>query len=489
MDFDDFNIQDDFVSVPLSTQQPTKPPVNSIQPTISQPAPISFTPIPTPDQIPSLSPMPAESNSMKSRTVQTLISQNQDLTARLTVSLKRNIELEQKVETQEDHYQRISTQYDLMKDHMSLAQEKTKRAEFENEKLMNENGIHEKRFAELYTAYQDKIGHIQTLSYRLHRYLQYRERIKKIVRPFIMNLKNQILSARQDFISLNDKSLKQTETILELKQRLGEAVDHIQSITKKFEKDQTELVRYHEDRYQQISGELVALKGYSENQEQQNSENKKAIETYKENEVALQNKSIFFERKYTDLKNEFEQISRQFIEQKTQDNQRLTSLEIQIKETSSQFATTLDTKNKLEIENRSLNDQYQSLQLLFQDGMSKADELKRMNQAQDQINKELSQAMVEHRKKNEFLENKLAETEEDFKRKLQSLQMRFQRNEPSNPSVSQIHPVGQKELLSKIQNLLTEIQTGQTHTNLDFEEPQKQSQNPEQLVSEFGDID
>jgi len=490
MDLDDLNIQDDFVSVPLlSPEKPLKAAAAFSTSTESQKLDFKIESFPTPNQVP-LPQAPTDSGALKSRTVQTLLTQNQDLTARLTVSLKRNIELEQKIEGQEDLYQRLSTQYDLMKDQLSLAQEKTKQITFENEKLMNQNGVHETRFAELYTAYQDKIGHIQNLSYRLHRYIQYRERIKKIVRPFIAGLKNQIFSTQNNFIELNDKAIKQDETIQKLKQNLNESLDHIQTITRKFEKDQTDLVQYHEDRFQKLSTELLALKGYSENLEKNNLENKKSLEQYRENEVSLQNKSIFFERKYTDLKNEFDQISKEFIEQKTRDNQRLTTLEIQVKETSSQLVSTLEAKGTLEIENRAIHDQYQSLQILFQDISSKLEETKKMSQAQDQINKELSQSLVEQRRKNEFLEKKLLETEDDFKRKLQSLQTRFQKNEQSNPSVQQITQPDQKDLIFKIQNLLSEIQTGHPKEPLDFKESlPKTTHPPERLISESGEID
>jgi hypothetical protein len=143
----------------------------------------------------------------------------------------------------------------------------------------------------------------------------------------------------------------------------------------------------------------------------------------------------------------------------------------------------------LELENRALNDQYQSLQIIYQDCLHKTEELKRMNQAQDQINKELSQTMIEQRKKSENLEQKMAEIEEDFKRKLQSFQARFQKNEAPIAAAT-INPAGQKELLSKIQNLLSEIQTGHSQiTELDFKEEEKPQDKPEQLISEFGDID
>lgn len=478
---------DDFESVPLPNHIP-----NQTKPTPVQPHALPRMEIP---KEPSFVQAPADTSATKSRTVQTLMSQNQDLMARLTVALKRNIELEQKIDSQEEIYHSISSQYDILKDQAAVSAEKNKHLEFENHRLFEQSSAVEKRFAELYSAYQDKVNYIQSISYRLHRFLQYRKRIRGYVRPMITNLKAEIVNLKNQILVLNEQGLKQLEFINELKKKYSDAIDRIQAINIQNEKTQMDLTQYHEVRYQGIFRELEALKVEAEALRTQNADLKSSVETYSENEAALNNKSIFFERKYTDLKSEFEQVSQEFIQQKTADNTRMTNLEIQLKDVTAQFGKTSELKANFESENRQLNDQLQSIQLLYQDNILKIEDLKRKNSAQDQINKELSQSLLESRKKAEHLEEKLVLAEEDFKRKLQAFQVRFNRapNEPLSVTqavqISEQSKAGQKDLLNKIQNLLSEIQTGHTQiANMEFQEPQKQS-GPSELISEFGDIE
>ncbi|MES2769341.1 MAG: hypothetical protein V4596_09355 [Bdellovibrionota bacterium] len=447
----------------------------------------SFENIPLPNQI----PQPSFETS-KSRAMQTLLSQNQDLMARLTVSLKRNIELEQKIDSQEEIYHSIASQYDILKDQSSVNVEKNKHLEFENQKLYEQTSAVEKRFAELYSAYQDKVNYIQKISYRLHRYLQYRKRIKAFVRPFITNLKAEIVNLKNQILVLNEQGIKQLEFITDLKKKYSDALDRIQAINVQNERTQMDLTQYHDIRFQEISKEFETLKIETASLQSQNVEYKTSLEALKENEAALSNKSIFFERKYTDLKNEFEQISQEFIQQKTLDNNKLTTLEIQLREISGQYAKVSEQKAMFETENRQMNDQLQSMQLIYQDNTIKMDELNKKNTAQDQINKELSQSLLESRKKAEFLEQKLLVAEEEFKRKLQAFQVRFNKipAEPISFAQTEQTKAGQKDLLNKIQNLLSEIQTGHSHqsqiSNIEFEETSKNESG--ELISEFGDI-
>lgn len=475
---------DEFESIPLPNQLPIPKQVAQAFEAPTFNAPISS----------------AESSSIKSRTVQTLLGQNQDLMARLTVALKRNIELEQKVESQEDTYHSITSQYDILKDQSNVAFEKNKHLEFENQKLYDQSSAIEKRFAELYEAYQAKVEYIQKLSYRLHRFIQYKKRIKGYVRPLITHLKIEVVDLKNQILVLNEQGIKQLEFINDLKKKYSDAIDRIQAINTQNEKTQIDLTQYHDIRYQNISSELEILKTEVATLRTQNVDLKSNLENLTENEASLSNKAIFFERKYSDLKNEFEQISQEFIQQKTLDNTQLTRLELQLKDLTDQYTKTLEERNALSSENKTMDDQLQSLQLIYQDNLTKIEDLKKKYTAQDQINKEISQSLLESRKKSEHLEEKLVLSEEEFKRKLQAFQVRFNKTPPAPLSIIQVAEQtksGQKDLLNKIQNLLSEIQTGHTHiaNTVSFEEaptpnefdPSKNGSS--ELISEFGDIE
>lgn len=433
-----------------------------------------FESVPLPDKVPSSVIPPQDSQSLKSRTVQTLLSQNQDLMARLTVALKRNIELEQKAEHQEDAYQRLQTQADSVKDQNEILSEKMKQADFEIGRLLDETSSLEKKFAELYTAYQDKITHIQTLSYRLHRFLKYKKKIRFLVRPFIQNLKFKIEALHHESIQLKEDILKKNETISELKTKLQESFEHIQKITQNFEKDQLQLVQYHENRFSEISQNFEALQANYANANSKLSEQKKLIEELKENESSLQNKAVYYERQFTDLDIAHKALTQEYESEKKNNSQRIQMLELQNQELSQKYAETLAAKNKLAQENQTLTDQLQSVQLLYQDNYQRTEDLKKMIEAQEQMNRELSQSLSEQRKRSDAMELKLYEAEEEFKRKIQSFQSRLYKKEDTVYGPTQ--PTNQKDLLNKIQSLLTDIQTNNSNVASD------------QLISENGDI-
>jgi chromosome segregation ATPase len=451
-----------------------------------------FESIPLPDQVPSPTKnldfletrsSTIESNELhsaptKSRTVQTLLNQNQDLSSRLTVALKKNIELEQRLEENEDHLRLIKNKLETTSEQNILLKEKSNHFESQISQLRIEAQKQDAKFAELYNAYQEKIGYIQKLSYRLHRFLKYRTRIRGYIRPLINRLKIQTEEFKNYYIKATEKINEQEKQIQSLKIKVQEALDHIQKQTQTFEEDQAELVRYHESRYQNVVSQNENLTIQIEESRKALEATKKELERYKENEAELSNKSIYFERVYTDLKAEYDSLKIKYTEESLRDSQRIKVLESHTLQLSEKLNETIQYAQNLYNDHTALNDQYSSLQILLQENLNKIEDYKKRLGSLEQMNRELSQSLLEYRKKNDALEEKLQKTEDDFKRKLESFQHRFQK--PSDLARA-IPGVGQKELLNKIQNLLSEIQTGKN------ESPSHNSLAPE-LISEHGEI-
>ncbi len=472
-DFMDFETEE-FESIPLPDQVPNHTTTSTRSPkqTPSQPLQKNI------DFIEDVSShIDSSIGSSKSRTVQTLMNQNQDLSSRLSVALKKNIELEQRLEESEDHFRHLKNKFESSAEQNQLLKDKINHFEGQISQLLNENQTQDLKFSELYNAYQEKIEYIKKLSYRLHRFLKYRTHIRGYIRPFINRLKIEGQEYKSYYIKASEKIQEQEILIQNLKQRVQEAIEHIQKQAQTFEQDQAELVSYHEERYQAVCQENEKLSQQYTEKAELSLELNKEVEALKEQEVELTNKAIYFERIYTDLKAEHDLLKSKSETTQAQDSNRIKQLEGHTQQLSEKLNETIQYAQNLYNDHNALNDQYASLQILFQENLNKNEDYKKRLLSLEQMNKELSQSLLENRKKNETLEEKLSKTEDDFKRKLESFQHRFQK--PTDLARA-IPAVGQKELLNKIQNLLSEIQTGKQDTHAETIS--------NELISEHGDI-
>lgn len=490
---------------------------------------------PLPNEMPDAVPV-QEPGLLKSRTVQSLINQTQDLMARLTVALKRNIDLEQRLEDQKYSYDTLLAEYDVYKDHSRFFKERISQLEIEVNKLNDDKSETEKHFAQLYSQTEGEELKRKDLQRRHHRYQKYRVRVKKQVRPFIQSLKNRISEIETAFHAAQSQKLKQDELIKDLRQKLESAVQHIQTQHKKYEKDQVELVNYHESKYKQTIEDLGRYKSsveflekkekqledenkslaeklfqlnetFSQRTIQLNQEYEARIHTmrtgfesyslslkdeldtksrqFSENEIQYQNKIVLLERKYEAVKNEIDVLTQDFNTKRLNLSSQAHSLEINLKSAQTDLEETKSKLSNTETENQQLRDQLDSLQLLYNENLSHLEDAKHKISAADKINKDLSGALNEQRKKSETLAEKLAQAESTFDRRLSAMGNRFQQetvnlHKKINDGKTSSVTAGNTELISKIQILLSEIQSGYSIVD--------ENTSTAQLESENGDV-
>ncbi len=490
---------------------------------------------PLPNEMPDAVPV-QEPGLLKSRTVQSLINQTQDLMARLTVALKRNIDLEQRLEDQKYSYDTLLAEYDVYKDHSRFFKERISQLEIEVNKLNDDKSETEKHFAQLYSQTEGEELKRKDLQRRHHRYQKYRVRVKKQVRPFIQSLKNRISEIETAFHAAQSQKLKQDELIKDLRQILESAVQHIQTQHKKYEKDQVELVNYHESKYKQTIEDLGRYKSsveflekkekqledenkslaeklfqlnetFSQRTIQLNQEYEARIHTmrtgfesyslslkdeldtksrqFSENEIQYQNKIVLLERKYEAVKNEIDVLTQDFNTKRLNLSSQAHSLEINLKSAQTDLEETKSKLSNTETENQQLRDQLDSLQLLYNENLSHLEDAKHKISAADKINKDLSGALNEQRKKSETLAEKLAQAESTFDRRLSAMGNRFQQetvnlHKKINDGKTSSVTAGNTELISKIQILLSEIQSGYSIVD--------ENTSTAQLESENGDV-
>ncbi|MCB0356176.1 MAG: hypothetical protein KDD40_04175 [Bdellovibrionales bacterium] len=133
----------------------------------------------------------------RSKAVEALIQQNDDLMARLSVQLRRISALEEELNTSKQNNERIQFHYDNIKDQLlilkqkaqALAQRKDNSENIVNaikdkvRRLEEELRVSEIRYTELYQSHEEKqnqlLKRIDQHARRVRRFLNYRERIQK----------------------------------------------------------------------------------------------------------------------------------------------------------------------------------------------------------------------------------------------------------------------------------------------------------------------
>lgn len=136
--------------------------------------------IPLPSQVPKgldFNDIPV--SALKSSTLESLISQNEDLMARLSVSLRKVNELEEYTAQLEEDRKHIRARFDILKDQILVLQEKDKSATMRGLHQHEENTTLKVHSEKLERHYNDLYKQAGAFQKRLVRLERYRARIQK----------------------------------------------------------------------------------------------------------------------------------------------------------------------------------------------------------------------------------------------------------------------------------------------------------------------
>ncbi|MCB9026807.1 MAG: hypothetical protein H6625_10850 [Bdellovibrionaceae bacterium] len=146
----------------------------------------------------------------RSKAIEALIQQNDDLMARLSVQLRRISTIEVQLNQSRQEKEALNYQYENLKDQLLILKQKAQalsqrkdnsegvvKALRDQAKRLGENlQVSEIRYAELYQTHEDKqkqlLNRIDQHARRVRRFLNYRERIKKASRNIKENYINEI---------------------------------------------------------------------------------------------------------------------------------------------------------------------------------------------------------------------------------------------------------------------------------------------------------
>lgn len=344
--------------------------------------------IPLPDEVPQrtdLSHLPQEI--LKSSTVENLISQNEDLMARLKVSLRRLSLLENENQKLSEEANKARHSQTLIADQILILKEKDSIWKQKMDQVERDRDIH----AEKVKALQERL---QNATADVARHIKYHERIKNQVKPYVSQLKE--YSKTQDLkVQELEGTLSHKEAQLrDLRHQIIEVTKNSRYQVEASEKKAQEMVQFYEQQIQGLQREVVMLHQIQEELEVKSIKLHSALER----QDTLENEVVTLRRSKEDLKIRFEkEIERQQerLGELTRQNQKLgvehADLQVRVVEDE-------ETIKKLQKDNYQMVEQLESLRYMWTAKNDENEKLKSAASALERLNLELSHKLNELRK-------------------------------------------------------------------------------------------
>lgn len=197
-------------------------------------------------------------------TFQALLSQNEDLVARLRASLQKQAHLEQNAHELEQGLNQWRSQNSALNDQLLIWKEKEriwkeKESGYETifqgktKKLEIDNDLLRQRLKQTEIAEEE-----------LERYKKYHEKIKTSVRPYIQRLKNYAKSLLEQTQSLNAELLQKDSRLSTLENLNLNLREENAKKSELLEKQKAQLISIFEDEREALKGEVQSLSGQVE---------------------------------------------------------------------------------------------------------------------------------------------------------------------------------------------------------------------------------
>lgn len=257
--------------------------------------------IPTPDDFPkkiNYSAIPKEI--LKSSTMENLMSQNDDLMARLKVSIRRLAIVENENLKIQEESRKIKSEFSTITDKMLILQEKENSWKKELQKAGQEKD-----------HAIEKAKHIEHTSIQLkaevERYKKYHDRIKQQVKPYINHLKEFARGLEANVAQLEGELHVHVGITADLRAQLVEMSETYRSQSEVQERKIQDMVQFYESHFEKQDIELKDLRLKKEELELQATKLNKTLSRLD----LAENELIQIKRKKEDLKERLDKEIRQ----------------------------------------------------------------------------------------------------------------------------------------------------------------------------------
>jgi chromosome segregation ATPase len=344
--------------------------------------------IPLPDEMPKrndFSHLPKDI--LKSSTVENLISQNEDLMARLKVSLRRLSLLENENQrfSEESHKARMSQSSTT--DQLLVWKEKDNLWKAKVDQLEKEKAIQ----AEKVRAFQEKS---QTLASEMSRHLKYQEKIKTQVRPYVAQLK--------EYSRTQDIKLSETENLLanreaqlrDLRHQMLEVAKNSIYQIEVSDKKSKEMIDFYETQITKMTEDLAHLTRVQEELELKSLKLHAALER----QDSLENELVAIRRSKEEMRLRLESDLSQTTDRMQELSRQNQKLGVEHADLQVRVIDNQEKIQKLEKEHFQMQEQMESLRYMWNAKNEENEKLKAAAAALERLNIELSQKLSEIRR-------------------------------------------------------------------------------------------
>ncbi len=350
---------------------------------------VAVSQIPLPDEVPSRQKFAQNIpvDILKTNTVENLISQNEDLMARLKVALRRLsvLELENQKITEESNKIRLSQS--AFNDQLMVFKEKDNAWKKRVDQAEKDREV----YAEKFYVINEKM---QKLNIELERYRKYQDRIKQQVKPYVSQLKEISKNLENKNIELTTELERKEADLRDLRHQIIELTKNSRTQIEILHNKNIELTEYYESQLEKLTSENKNLK---ENQVELEN---KAVRLHRalERQDELENELVEVSRSKDDLRNRLDKEIHRLQERNnelTRHNQKLgiEHADLQVK--------VVDDQNRiynLERENVQLNEQVESLRYMWTAKNEENEKIKSAMASLEKLNLELSQKINDIRR-------------------------------------------------------------------------------------------
>ncbi|MBX2995940.1 MAG: hypothetical protein KF681_14030 [Bdellovibrionaceae bacterium] len=340
---------------------------------------------PTPEQAPAPARMARTPSARPttSSTVEALLSQNEDLMARLKVTLRRLTALEAENDTLKDIEHEVRTENASLTDQLLIWKEKESYWHKKNQTLENDMNAIRARFPEL-----------EQMEEKIERYKKYHEKIRVQVKPYIQQLKayaqNLTLEIRKLMTEIESKEAKR----LDVERRLRDLRADMDEQYRRQDQQSRELVALFEDEKSRLQLELTELRKINMALEGKADKLDQALmrQDELENVIIALNRSQeeakeAYKKGITDREIEFETLKRDLTEERYKNKGLDSKLQAIVQESDRQ-------KHRAD----QLQEQLSSLRYLWTNKCEETEKLQLTLQSLEKLNQELSAKLNQLRK-------------------------------------------------------------------------------------------
>jgi chromosome segregation ATPase len=347
--------------------------------------------IPLPDEMPrrnDFSHLPKEI--LKSSTVENLISQNEDLMARLKVSLRRLSLLENENQRLSEDTQKARMSQSSTTDQLLIWKEKDNLWKAKIDQLENEKAVQTEKLR----AYQEKS---QTLASEMSRHLKYQEKIKTQVRPYVAQLK--------EYSRTQDLKLVETENMLANREaQLRDLRHQMMDVAKNSiyqvevqDKKSKEMIEFYEGQITKMTEDLAHLTRVQEELEIKSLKLHGALER----QDSLENELVAIRRSKDEMRQRLESDLSQTTERMQELSKQNQKLGVEHADLQVRVIDDQEKIQKLEKAHFQMQEQMESLRYMWNAKNEENEKLKAAAAALERLNIELSQKLSEIRRNDE----------------------------------------------------------------------------------------